>query len=137
LSLHSVASPSLVSHGGVGLVRVRGYAREPAKSHESEVYDNGRARDLPCAQGSRIPCSDRGIHRGMHGVLQAGILCAITPISALFVAVLRLGTSSLDPVGDLTHGNLCDPCARPIWRLSSTSICETSSFALSFSRARA
>jgi hypothetical protein len=34
----------------------------------------------------------------MHGVLRARIWCAITPISPLFVAVLWLGTSSLDAI---------------------------------------
>jgi hypothetical protein len=34
---------------------------------------------------------------------------AITPISLLFATVLQLGTSSLDPLRDLTHGGLCDP----------------------------
>jgi hypothetical protein len=45
----------------------------------------------------------------MHGVLRAGIWCAITPFSPLFVVVLHLGTLSLDPLRDLTHGSLCDP----------------------------
>jgi hypothetical protein len=44
----------------------------------------------------------------MRDVLQAEIWCAITMISPLFIAVLQLGTSSLDPF-DLTHGDLCDP----------------------------
>jgi hypothetical protein len=64
---------------------------------------------MPCARGSRIPCSDGGIHRGMRDVLQVGIWCAITLISLLFGAVLWLGTSSLDLLGGLTHGGHCDP----------------------------
>jgi hypothetical protein len=38
-----------------------------------------------------------------------GVWCAITPISVLFIAVLQLGTSPLDPLGDLTQGGLSDP----------------------------
>jgi hypothetical protein len=45
----------------------------------------------------------------MHDVLRAGIWFAITLISPLFVAVQWLGTASLDSLGDLTHGGLCDP----------------------------
>jgi hypothetical protein len=37
------------------------------------------------------------------------ICCASTPISPLFAAVLHLGIASLDPLGYLTHGGLCDP----------------------------
>jgi hypothetical protein len=101
-----VVSPSLPSHGGVRLICVRGYARASAKPHESGVYNGIRARDLPHARGSLIPCCDGGIHRGMCGILRAGIWCVVTPMSPLFVAVLRLGTSSLDPLGDLTYGGL-------------------------------
>jgi hypothetical protein len=108
LSLLGVVSPSLLNHG-VGLVRVGGYARAPAKPRESEVYDSGGARDLPLARGSHIPWFDEGIRRGMHDILRAGIWCAITPISLLFVVVLWLGTSSLDPLKDLTYGSLIDP----------------------------
>jgi hypothetical protein len=108
LSLQGVVSPSHLNHGRIGLVHVGGHARAPAKPHESRVYDGGGARDLLRASGSRIPCSDWGIRRGMRDVLQAEIWCAITTISPLFIAVLQLGTSSLDPF-DLTHGNLCDP----------------------------
>jgi hypothetical protein len=112
-SLQDVASPSLLNHGGVGLVHVRGHAKAPTKPHELGVYDGGRARNLPRARGSRIPYSDGGIRRGMHGVLRAGILCAITPLSPLFVVVLWLGTSSLDPLGILHMAafvTLCEAC---------------------------
>jgi hypothetical protein len=93
----------------MGLAHVRGYARAPAKPHELGVYDGGRAHDFLCALGSRIPCSDEGIRRSMRGILRVEIWCAITPISPLFDAILRLETSSLDPLRDLTHGGLCDP----------------------------
>jgi hypothetical protein len=69
LSLHGVATPSLLNHGEIGLVRIEGYARAPAKPHESGVYDDGGDRDPSRAKGSRIPCSDGGIRRGMRGVL--------------------------------------------------------------------
>jgi hypothetical protein len=108
LSLLGVVSPSLLNHG-VGLVCVGGYARAPIKSHESEVYDSGGARGLPRARGSHVPCFEGGIGRGIHNVLRAGIWCAITSISLLFVVVLWLGTSSLDPLEDLTYGSLIDP----------------------------
>jgi hypothetical protein len=35
--------------------------------------------------------------------------CAITLISLLFATVLRPETASLDPLGYLAHGSLCDP----------------------------
>jgi hypothetical protein len=40
---------------------------------------------------------------------QAGIWCPITPISPFIVAVLRLGTTSLDPLEDLARGGIFDP----------------------------
>jgi hypothetical protein len=64
LSLHGVASPSLLNHGGVGLIHVIGHARTPAKPCESGVYDGGRACDLPQTRGSRIPYPDGGICHG-------------------------------------------------------------------------
>jgi hypothetical protein len=88
LSLHGVASPSLLNHGRVGLHCVKGHTRAPTKPHESEVCDGGRAHDLPRARGSLIPCSGGGIRRGMHNVLQAGISCTSTLISPLFGVVL-------------------------------------------------
>jgi hypothetical protein len=39
LSLQSVASPSLLNHGRVGLDRIRGNARALAKPHKSGVHD--------------------------------------------------------------------------------------------------
>jgi hypothetical protein len=47
--------------------------------------------------GGGIPC-------GVHGILRAGIWCAITLISPLNVVVLWLGTAALDPLGDLADG---------------------------------
>jgi hypothetical protein len=73
LSLKGVASPSFLNHGGVGLDCVGGHSRAHAKPCESGVYDSGGAHVLLCAQGSRIPCSARGIRRGMLNVLRAGI----------------------------------------------------------------
>jgi hypothetical protein len=64
---------------------------------------------LPRAGGSCIPRSGEGIRHGMHGILRAGIWCAITMISPLVTAVLWLGIASLEPLEDLTHGGLCDP----------------------------
>jgi hypothetical protein len=58
---------------------------------------------------SRIPRSNEGIRCGVHNVLWAGIWCSRTPISPLFAVALWLGTTSFDPLGDLTHGSLCDP----------------------------
>jgi hypothetical protein len=99
----------LSDHGSVGLDRVEGHTRGLAKPHESGVYDGGRVHDLPHARGTRIPCSGRGTHHGMHDVLRARIWCSSTPISPLFAVVLCLGTASLDCLGDLTHGSLGDP----------------------------
>jgi hypothetical protein len=45
----------------------------------------------------------------MRDVLLAAIWCAITPFSPLFAAVLWVRTASLDSLGDLAHGSLCDP----------------------------
>jgi hypothetical protein len=50
-----------------------------------------------------------GIHRGLCGILQAGVRRAITPISPLFAAVLWPGAASFDPLGDLAYSGLCDP----------------------------
>jgi hypothetical protein len=44
-----VVSFSLLFHGGVKLIYIRGYARAPAKSHESGVYDRGGVSYLSCA----------------------------------------------------------------------------------------
>jgi hypothetical protein len=66
LSLQGAASPSLLHHGGVLLDRVRDHARAPTKPHESGVYDNGGARDLPCARGSSIPYFDGGGDMSWH-----------------------------------------------------------------------
>jgi hypothetical protein len=105
LSLQGVVSPSLLNHGGVGLSRIGRHARAPVKPHESGIYDSGRAGYLPCAQGSCIPYSGGGgIPCGVHGILRAGIWCAITLISPLNVVVLWLGTAALDPLGDLADG---------------------------------
>jgi hypothetical protein len=110
LSLQGVVSPSLLNHGGVGLARVGGHARAPAKPRESRIYDGGGVGYLSCARGSNIPCSDRGgIRRGVHGILRAGIWCAITSIPPLVAAVLRLGTVALDPLWDHVYGGLYDP----------------------------
>jgi hypothetical protein len=37
------------------------------------------------------------------------VWCAITLISPFSTVVLLPGTASLDPLGDLTHGGICDP----------------------------
>jgi hypothetical protein len=94
---------------GVGLDRIGGHASGPPKSHESRVHDGGRACGLPRNRGCCIPRSGGGISRGMHDILQAGILCSSTPISPLFAIVLWLTIASLNPLEDLTHGGLCDP----------------------------
>jgi hypothetical protein len=59
---------------------------------------------LPEDPASSAPA--RGIHRGMCGVLQVRIRCAITPISPLSTIVLWSGVASLDPFRDLAHGYL-------------------------------
>jgi hypothetical protein len=48
-----------------------------------------------------MPYSDRRIRCAMRGVLRAGIWCAITPISPLFIVVLRLGLHHLTASGIL------------------------------------
>jgi hypothetical protein len=109
MSLLGIASPSLLNHGGVGLDHIGGHARAPTKPCESGVYDGGRARDLPRAQGSRIPCVSGGICRGLRGVLRAWVQCAIAPISLLSATVLWFGTPPLDPLWNLVYSSLCDP----------------------------
>jgi hypothetical protein len=69
LSLQSVASPSLLNYGGVGLDYIRGHARAHAKPRESGVYDGGGARGLSLARGSCIPRSGGGIRCGMRDIL--------------------------------------------------------------------
>jgi hypothetical protein len=91
------------------LDRIRGHARACAKLGESGVYDGSGACDLPRARGSRIPCSGGGICRGVRGVLCVGVWCAIKLVSLLVAAVLRPEIASLDPLGDLAHGGLCNP----------------------------
>jgi hypothetical protein len=103
LSFQGIVSPSLLD-------RVRSHARVSTKPRESGVCDDGRAHVLPHTRGSHIPFSDRGdmswrARRSMSGE----IWCSSTPISPLFAVALRLGTTSLDPLRDLTHGGLCDP----------------------------
>jgi hypothetical protein len=60
LNLGSVMSPSLLFHGGFGLVHVRCHARAPAKPHKSGVYDSGEVSYLSSAQRSCIPYSGGG-----------------------------------------------------------------------------
>jgi hypothetical protein len=60
LSLHGVASPFLLIHGGVGLDHVGGYARASKKPCELGICDGGGARVLHHARGSCIPHSGRG-----------------------------------------------------------------------------
>jgi hypothetical protein len=50
-----------------------------------------------------------GIRRGVSGVVQAGIWCAITPISSLPSMALWLGATSLDSFGDPANGGFRDP----------------------------
>jgi hypothetical protein len=85
LSLLGVAPPSLLSNGGARLDRIRGHTRAPAEPHESGVYDEGRARDLPPedpaspvpAGGYIMACTmfyERGFgvpsHQFLHSLLQ-------------------------------------------------------------------
>jgi hypothetical protein len=109
LSLRGVVPPSLMFYGRVGLVRIGGHARAPAKSCESRVYDNDRVSYLSCAQRSRVPCSSGGIRHSVHDILRVRIWCVIPPISLLLAAVLWLGAASLDSFGDLAYGSLRDP----------------------------
>jgi hypothetical protein len=104
-----VTSLFLLFHGGVGLARVIGHTRAPAKSRKLGVYDSGRVCYLSCARGSCIYSPGGGIRRGVRGILCVGIWCVITSISLLLAAVLRLGAISPDPFGDPTYGGLRDP----------------------------
>jgi hypothetical protein len=45
----------------------------------------------------------------VHGVLRVGVWHVIKPVSLLFATVLWPGAASLEPIGDLAHGILCDP----------------------------
>jgi hypothetical protein len=49
LSLQGVVPPSLLFHGGVGLVRIGGHARAPTKPYEFGVYDSRVVSYLSCA----------------------------------------------------------------------------------------
>jgi hypothetical protein len=68
MSLHGVASSSLLNHGVAWPNRFRGYTRAPAKPCESGVYDGGGACDLLRARGSFIPRAIGGTCRGLCGV---------------------------------------------------------------------
>jgi hypothetical protein len=105
-SLQGVISPSLLIHGGVGLDRISGHARAPAKSHELGVYESGSVGYLSCARGSCVSYSGRGIHHGVRGVLRVRIQSVITPISPPSAMVLQPRPASLDP-----------PQGSYIWRL--------------------
>jgi hypothetical protein len=89
--------------------RIGGHARAPAKPHESGVYDNGGVGYMSCARGFCVSYYDGGIQHAMHDVLRVRICCAITPISLLSAAVLWPGAASLNSLGDLAFGRLCDP----------------------------
>jgi hypothetical protein len=101
LILHGVASPSLLNHGEARLDCVRHQGRAPAKPCESGVYDGGGARNLPCARGSHVP-----VPVGRYIV--ASVAFYERGISPLLAAVLWLGITSLDALGDLAHGGLRD-----------------------------
>jgi hypothetical protein len=88
LSLRGFIYPSLLIHGGVGLVRVGGHAGAPTKPRESGVYDSDGVGYLSYARGSCISRSGGGICHGMRDVLQDRIRCAITPISPLSATLL-------------------------------------------------
>jgi hypothetical protein len=45
----------------------------------------------------------------VHDVLRVGIWCAITSISSLPAAVLWLGATSLDSIGERAYGGIHDP----------------------------
>jgi hypothetical protein len=98
-----------MTHVTVVLDHIKGHVRAPTKFRESGVYDSIRVGYLSFAQGSCVPCSDRGIRRGVCGVLRARIRCAITLIPPLSAAILWPKTTSLDPLGDLTYDSLRDP----------------------------
>jgi hypothetical protein len=105
LILHRVASPSLLNHGRVGLDRVRGHARSPAKPRELGVHDGAELARccMPEDPASPVQARGGGIRRGLCSILRAGVWCCSTPISPLFAVVLWLRTASLDPLGGLTH----------------------------------
>jgi hypothetical protein len=56
LGLWGVVSLYLMFNGGVEFARVRGYARAPAKPHESGIYDYGGVSYLSCARGFYVSC---------------------------------------------------------------------------------
>jgi hypothetical protein len=86
--LESVASPSISSHGGTRLDLFHSHAGTLVEPHEPGVHDGGGARNLSCAQGSRIPHAGGGIRGGFHGHLRAEIRCAIAPIPLLTTTTL-------------------------------------------------
>jgi hypothetical protein len=108
LGLRGVVSPSLLFHARVKLARIGGHARTPATPCKSAIYGCGRVSYLLFAQGLCVSCSRRGICCCVHGILRAGIWCAITSISPLAAAVLWLGAASLDSFGDPAYGGLYD-----------------------------
>jgi hypothetical protein len=64
-----VVSLFLLSHGGVKLACIEGYARAYAKPRKSGVYDSGRVCYLSCARGSCISCSDEEMRHGVRSIL--------------------------------------------------------------------
>jgi hypothetical protein len=60
LSLLSVAFPSLLIYGGVGLDHIGGHTRAPTKPCESGVYDSGGACDLRLSEDPASPVQAGG-----------------------------------------------------------------------------
>jgi hypothetical protein len=60
LILHRVASPSLLNHGRVGLDRVRGHARSPAKPRELGVHDGAELARCCMPEDPASPVQARG-----------------------------------------------------------------------------
>jgi hypothetical protein len=109
LGLKGVASPSLSSHGRIGLDPCRGHASAPIEPHVPGVHDIGGPCNLLCARGSYFPNADGGIRGGFRGVLRVGIQCAITLIPSLTAAALWPGAAQSNPLVDLAYRNLRDP----------------------------
>jgi hypothetical protein len=56
-------------HGGVGLACIGGHPVVPTKPCEYGVYDSGGVCYLSCACGPYISCSNKGVRRGVCGLL--------------------------------------------------------------------
>jgi hypothetical protein len=98
----------LLFHGRVVLAYTGDHARAPTKSCESGMYDSSGASYLSCSYGSCVPCSGRGIRRGMLGVLRVRIPHGLALIPLLATAALWLGAALLDSFRGPAYCGLCN-----------------------------